>query len=144
MKLPAKTIAPVPLAILVMLLAFCAAGRSAPVPSFVPLDPATLIAHNVKADTADYLGRKAVRLTVEPPNGSSKPALVVDGLKSSNLHGGIALWGYAGEESYGATDSSACRSMGNGQRIPPTARPAPSPCSSKAGWTTLRPVAACA
>ncbi len=33
-------------------------------------------------------------------NGSSKPSLVVDGLKSSNLHGRIALWGYAGEESY--------------------------------------------
>jgi len=33
-------------------------------------------------------------------NGSSKPALVVDGLKSPNLHGGVALWGYAGEESY--------------------------------------------
>ncbi len=33
-------------------------------------------------------------------NGSSKPALVVDGLKSPNLHGGVALWAYAGEESY--------------------------------------------
>ena len=33
-------------------------------------------------------------------NGSTKPSLVVDGLKSPNLHGGIALWGYAGEESY--------------------------------------------
>lgn len=33
-------------------------------------------------------------------NGSSKPALVVDGLKSPNLRGAIALWGYAGEESY--------------------------------------------
>lgn len=33
-------------------------------------------------------------------NGSSKPTLVVDGLKSPNLHGAIALWGYAGEESY--------------------------------------------
>ena len=33
-------------------------------------------------------------------NGSSKPALVVDGLKGPNLHGAIALWGYAGEESY--------------------------------------------
>jgi hypothetical protein len=33
-------------------------------------------------------------------NGSPKPSLVVDGLKSSNLHGGVALWGYAGEESY--------------------------------------------
>ena len=33
-------------------------------------------------------------------NGSSRPSLVVDGLKSSNLHGRVALWGYAGEESY--------------------------------------------
>jgi len=33
-------------------------------------------------------------------NGSSKPSLVVDGLKSSNLHGAVALWAYAGEESY--------------------------------------------
>jgi hypothetical protein len=33
-------------------------------------------------------------------NGSPKPTLVVDGLKSPNLHGAIALWGYAGEESY--------------------------------------------
>jgi hypothetical protein len=33
-------------------------------------------------------------------NGSSKPSLVVDGLKSSNLHGSVGLWGYAGEESY--------------------------------------------
>lgn len=33
-------------------------------------------------------------------NGSEKPSLVVDGLKSSNLKGTVALWGYAGEESY--------------------------------------------
>ena len=33
-------------------------------------------------------------------NGSAQPSLVVDGLKSSNLHGSVALWGYAGEESY--------------------------------------------
>jgi hypothetical protein len=33
-------------------------------------------------------------------NGSDKPSLVVDGLKSGNLHGAIGLWGYAGEESY--------------------------------------------
>lgn len=33
-------------------------------------------------------------------NGSTDPALVVDGLKGPDLHGGIALWGYAGEESY--------------------------------------------
>ncbi len=33
-------------------------------------------------------------------NGSSKPTLVVDGLKGSNLRGAIGLWGYASEESY--------------------------------------------
>ena len=33
-------------------------------------------------------------------NGSSRPSLVVDGLKSENLRGGIALWGYEGEEAY--------------------------------------------
>lgn len=33
-------------------------------------------------------------------NGSSKPTLVIDGLKSPNLHGAVALWSYAGEESY--------------------------------------------
>ena len=33
-------------------------------------------------------------------NGSSKPALVVDGLKGSNLRGAIGLWGYSREESY--------------------------------------------
>ncbi len=33
-------------------------------------------------------------------NGSDKPSLVVDGLKSPNLHGAVGLWGYAGEESY--------------------------------------------
>jgi hypothetical protein len=33
-------------------------------------------------------------------NGAAKPSLVVDGLKSGNLHGAIGLWGYAREESY--------------------------------------------
>jgi hypothetical protein len=33
-------------------------------------------------------------------NGSSKASVVVDGLKSSMLHGGIALWTSPGEESY--------------------------------------------
>jgi hypothetical protein len=33
-------------------------------------------------------------------NGASKPSLVIDGLKSENLHGAIGLWGYAREESY--------------------------------------------
>ena len=33
-------------------------------------------------------------------NGSSKPSLIVDGTKGTDLHGRVALWGYAGEESY--------------------------------------------
>jgi len=33
-------------------------------------------------------------------NGSDNPSLVVNGLKGEDLQGGIALWGYAGEEAY--------------------------------------------
>ncbi len=33
-------------------------------------------------------------------NGSDSPSLVVDGLKGEDLQGGVALWGYPGEESY--------------------------------------------
>lgn len=33
-------------------------------------------------------------------NGSANPSLVIDGLKGEDLHGPVALWGYAGEESY--------------------------------------------
>lgn len=33
-------------------------------------------------------------------NGSAEPSLVVDGLKGEDLKGRVALWGYAGEESY--------------------------------------------
>jgi Domain of Unknown Function (DUF1080) len=33
-------------------------------------------------------------------NGSANPSLIVDGMKGENLNGAIALWGYAGEESY--------------------------------------------
>jgi hypothetical protein len=33
-------------------------------------------------------------------NGSTKPALVVDGLKGEDLHGGVGLWGYTDEEAY--------------------------------------------
>lgn len=33
-------------------------------------------------------------------NGSAEPALVVDGLKGEDLKGGVALWGFSGEESY--------------------------------------------
>lgn len=33
-------------------------------------------------------------------NGSSSPTLIVNGLKGEDLSGGVALWGYPGEESY--------------------------------------------
>jgi hypothetical protein len=33
-------------------------------------------------------------------NGSPNAALVVDGLKGEDLHGGVGLWGYNGEEAY--------------------------------------------
>jgi hypothetical protein len=33
-------------------------------------------------------------------NGSENPSLVVDGLKGQDLRGGVALWGYQGEEAY--------------------------------------------
>lgn len=33
-------------------------------------------------------------------NGSDSPSLIVDGLKGQDLRGGVALWGYQGEEAY--------------------------------------------
>jgi hypothetical protein len=33
-------------------------------------------------------------------NGSENPSLIVDGLKGEDLQGGVALWGYSGEEAY--------------------------------------------
>jgi hypothetical protein len=33
-------------------------------------------------------------------NGSENPSLVVDGLKGQDLRGGVALWGFQGEEAY--------------------------------------------
>jgi hypothetical protein len=44
----------------------------------------------------DVAGR-AVRVYV---NNSTQPTLVVDGMKGEDLRGGVALWGYASEESY--------------------------------------------
>src|SRR5215475_13747741 len=41
--------------------------------------------------------RRSARLYL---NGSEQPSLVVDGLKGEDLHGGIALWPYQGEEAY--------------------------------------------
>lgn len=44
----------------------------------------------------DVKGRTA-RLYI---NGSEQPSLIVDGLKGEDLRGGVALWGYQGEEAY--------------------------------------------
>jgi len=33
-------------------------------------------------------------------NDSEEPSLIVNGLKGEDLHGGVALWGYPGEEAY--------------------------------------------
>lgn len=33
-------------------------------------------------------------------NGSEQPSLVLNGLKREDLRGGVALWGYEGEEAY--------------------------------------------
>jgi hypothetical protein len=33
-------------------------------------------------------------------NGSSKPSLVIDGLKGEELHGAVGLWGYTNEEAH--------------------------------------------
>jgi hypothetical protein len=46
--------------------------------------------------TIDVFGRGAKLLV----NGSAEPALIVDGLKGLDLHGAVALWGYASEEAY--------------------------------------------
>ncbi len=59
--------------------------------SYADIQPETWI--HVKIDIA---GRSA-RVYLD---GSVKPSLVVDGLKGPNLKGAVALWGYAGEESY--------------------------------------------
>ena len=33
-------------------------------------------------------------------NGSTKPSLIVDGLKGEDLHGAVGLWGFTDEEAY--------------------------------------------
>jgi hypothetical protein len=48
---------------------------------------------HVKIDVAGRSGKLYL-------NGSAKPSLIVDGLKGEDLRGAVALWGYAGEESY--------------------------------------------
>jgi len=50
-------------------------------------------------------------------NGSTKPSLVVDGLKGANLHGVVGLWAYPQEESYFANlriTSAAAAPIKNG------------------------------
>ena len=48
---------------------------------------------HLKIDVAGRLARVYL-------NGSTKPSLVVDGLKGKNLHGAVGLWVYPLEESY--------------------------------------------
>lgn len=59
--------------------------------SYADIQPETWI--HVKIELAGRVARIFL-------NGSEKPSLVVDGLKSANLRGAVGLWGYAGEESY--------------------------------------------
>ena len=59
--------------------------------SYTEIEPEKWI--HLKIEVAGRVARVFV-------NGSGKPSLVVEGLKSSNLHGAIGLWGYAAEESY--------------------------------------------
>jgi hypothetical protein len=59
--------------------------------SYADIGPETWIKLKI-----EVTGRRA-RLFL---NGSANPSLVVDGLKSSNLRGRVALWAYAGEETY--------------------------------------------
>lgn len=59
--------------------------------SYADIQPETWI--HMKIEVAGRVARVYL-------NGSGKPSLVVDGLKSASLHGAIGLWGYAGEESY--------------------------------------------
>lgn len=59
--------------------------------SYAEIEPETWM--HLKIEVAGRMARVYV-------NGSTKPSLVVDGLKSGNLHGAIGLWGYTREESY--------------------------------------------
>jgi hypothetical protein len=49
-------------------------------------------------------------------NGSTEPALLVDGLRGQDLHGSVALWGYPAEEAYfsNVTITNAPASVKNG------------------------------
>ena len=53
-------------------------------------------------------------------NGSPEASLVVDGLKGEDLHGGVGLWAYSGEESYFSNVSitpAAPQNLKNGSDI---------------------------
>jgi hypothetical protein len=59
--------------------------------SYAEIEPEKWI--HLKIDVAGRVARLYV-------NGSTKPSLVVDGLKGANLHGALGLWVYPQEESY--------------------------------------------
>ena len=59
--------------------------------SYAEIEPEKWI--HLKIDVAGRVARLYV-------NGSTKPGLVVDGLKGANLHGALGLWVYPQEESY--------------------------------------------
>jgi hypothetical protein len=59
--------------------------------SYAEIEPEKWI--HLKIDVAGRVARLYL-------NGSTKPSLVVDGLKGANLHGAIGLWAYPQEESY--------------------------------------------
>jgi hypothetical protein len=59
--------------------------------SYAEIEPEKWI--HLKVEVAGRVARLYV-------NGSTKPSLVVDGMKGANLHGAIGLWAYPQEESY--------------------------------------------
>jgi hypothetical protein len=60
-------------------------------------------------------------------NGSENPSLVVNGLKGEDLQGGVALWGYAGEEAY----------FSNFKVIPAKAEPVTNGGEVSGGWNVV-------
>jgi len=59
-------------------------------------------------------------------NGDASPSLVVDGMKGENLHGGVGLWGYAGEEAY----------FSNVRIMPATPKPLKNGSDATGDWKT--------
>jgi hypothetical protein len=58
------------------LMALCASARAVSAPSAPALDSASLDLHNLKAEAMEYLGRKAVRVTVSDPQKEAGLALL--------------------------------------------------------------------